>query len=80
MDDTVTDTMKALEIAVHQNSHDMLMTAEEIRLCEEAITKMKIKSDKTSERLEYLENLLEFLDSMIPGIDDLVEQFNERSK
>jgi len=36
MTDTIT-LRKALELAVRQNSHDMLMTGEEIRLCEAAL-------------------------------------------
>lgn len=33
------DLLRALKIAVRQNSHDMMMNAEEIRLCEAAIAK-----------------------------------------
>ena len=31
----------ALRIAVRQNSHDMLMTGDELRLCEAALEKLK---------------------------------------
>ena len=33
------DLLEALKLAVLQNSHDMLMTGEELRKCEAAITK-----------------------------------------
>jgi hypothetical protein len=33
------DLLKALKLAVGQNSHDMLMTGEELRKCEAAIAK-----------------------------------------
>lgn len=33
------ELLEALRIAVRQNSHDMLMTGEELRLCEAAIAK-----------------------------------------
>lgn len=35
----VADLIEALRIAVRQNSHDMLMTGEELRICESAIAK-----------------------------------------
>jgi hypothetical protein len=31
--------IKALQIAVRQNSHDMLMTGDELRICESALAK-----------------------------------------
>jgi hypothetical protein len=33
------DLLEALKLAVRQNSHDMLMTGEELRKCEAAIDK-----------------------------------------
>jgi hypothetical protein len=33
------DLLEALKLAVRQNSHDMLMTGEELRKCEAAIAK-----------------------------------------
>ena len=33
------ELLEALELAVRQNSHDMLMTGEELRQCESAIAK-----------------------------------------
>ena len=33
------DLLEALQLAVRQNSHDMLMTGEELRKCEAAIAK-----------------------------------------
>ena len=33
------ELLEALKFAVRQNSHDMLMTGEELRKCEEAIAK-----------------------------------------
>lgn len=33
------DLLAALQLAVRQNSHDMLMTGEELRVCEAAIAK-----------------------------------------
>lgn len=33
------ELLKALQMAVRQNSHDMQMTGEELRLCEKAISK-----------------------------------------
>ena len=33
------ELLKALKIAVRQNSHDMMMTGEELRVCESAIAK-----------------------------------------
>jgi hypothetical protein len=36
----VADLIKALRIAVLQNSHDMLMTGEELRICESALARV----------------------------------------
>jgi len=33
------ELLAALQLAVKQNSHDMLMTGEELRICESAIAK-----------------------------------------
>jgi hypothetical protein len=38
------DLLEALKLAVRQNSHDMLMTGEELRKCEAAIAKAKEES------------------------------------
>lgn len=51
--DEITLALGALEIAVRQNSHDMLMTGEELRKCEAAITAIKQAQEPvTSSELE----------------------------
>jgi hypothetical protein len=35
------ELVEALELAVRQNSHDMMMTGEELRTCEAALAKAK---------------------------------------
>lgn len=39
--DRISKLERALHLAVRQNSHDMLMTAEELRLCEAALEETK---------------------------------------
>lgn len=43
------NVLQALETAVRQNSHDMLMTGEEIRLCESAIAIMRKEQEPVSD-------------------------------
>ncbi|MFV0673623.1 hypothetical protein [Variovorax sp. tm] len=42
----VPELLAALQLAVRQNSHDMLMTGEELRQCEAALSKAAPKGEK----------------------------------
>ena len=41
------DLFEALELAVRQNSHDMMMTGDELRTCEAALAKAKGEQNET---------------------------------